>query len=253
MLNQSPSLPLYHNIKSVIKKRILEGTYPVGGKIPNEHEFSREFGVHRLTVRRALALLVQEGYLQRIRRRGTFVLKPEKEFEELELAGFFDDLLSHVSKFKAKRIEIDQQTPPEMVADHLQLENGKTKVTVIKRVRFLDKVPSAYTVSYLPMEIGKKIQKKDLRQMPLLQIFREKLKIPLGEAFQTIEASIADKDVAQALGIFPGAQILLIQRTFFTKHGQPFDFVQTFYRGDKFRYSVRFRCDDKNHLLLTNG
>ncbi len=253
MFVQSPSLPLYHNIKSVIKKRIQEGTYPVGGKIPNEHEISREFGVHRLTVRHALALLVQEGYLQRIRRRGTFVLKPDKEFEELELAGFFDELLSHVSKFKAKRIEIHQQTPPEVVAGHLQLQNGKAKVTVIKRVRFLGKVPSAYTVSYLPMDIGKKINKKDLHQMPLLQIFREKLKIPLGEAFQTIEASIADNDVAKALEIFPGAQILLIQRTFFTKSGQPFDFVQTFYRGDKFRYSVRFRCDDKNHLLLTNG
>jgi len=253
MLNHSPSLPLYHNIKSVIKKRILEGAYPLGGKIPNEHEISKEFGVHRLTVRHALILLVREGYLQRIRRRGTFVLKPEKEFEELELAGFFDELLSHVSKFKAKRIEICHQTPPEMVADRLQLENGKATVTVIKRVRFLGKVPSAYTVSYLPLDIGKKIHKKDLRQMPLLQIFREKLKIPLGEAFQTIEASIADNDVAQALEIFPGAQILLIQRTFFTKYGQPFDFVQTFYRGDKFRYSVRFRCDDENHLLLTNG
>lgn len=253
MLKETPSLPLYHNIKNVIRKRILEGTYPVGGKIPNEHEISREFGVHRLTIRRALALLVQEGYLQRIRRRGTFVLKPEKEFEELELAGFFDELLSHVSKFKAKRIEIYHQTPPEMVADRLQMENGKAKVTVIKRVRFLGKVPSAYTVSYLPLAIGKKIHKKDLRQMPLLQIFKEKLKIPLGEAFQTIEASIADYDVAEALGIFPGAQILLIQRTFFTKSEQPFDFVQTFYRGDKFRYSVRFRCDDNNHLLLANG
>ncbi len=252
-MNPPPSSPLYHNIKSVIKKRIREGIYPLGGKIPNEHEISKEFGVHRLTARRALTLLVQEGYLRRIRRRGTFVLKPEKEFEELELAGLFDELLSHVSKFKAKRIAIYHQTPPERVANHLQLENGKTRVTVIKRVRFLGKVPSAYTVSYLPMAIGKKIHRKDLRQMPLLQIFREKLKIPLGEAFQTIEASIADNDVAHALEIYPGAQILLIQRTFFTKYGQPFDFVQTFYRGDKFRYSVRFRCDDENQLLLTSG
>jgi GntR family transcriptional regulator len=88
--------------------------------------------------------------------------------------------------------------------------------------------------------------------MPLLQIFKEKLKIPVGEAFQTIEASVANGEVADNLEIHRGAQILLIQRTFFTQSGRPFDFVQTFYRSDKFRYFVRFRYDGGgNQLFLT--
>jgi GntR family transcriptional regulator len=252
MINDSPSLPTYYLIKNLIRKRILDGTYPLGTKIPSEMELSEEFGVHRLTARHALTLLVQEGYLERFRKRGTFVSKRVKEFVGLEFRGSFDDLFDHVAKFKAKKIEILKQPPPMMVADLFQLDPKKDEVTVIKRVRFLGKSPASFTVSYLPLDIGDKLSKEDLYQMSLLKIFKEKLNIPLGEAFQTIELTVADKYVAEALKIPLGGQILLIQRTFFTKDGKPFDFVQSFYRGDKFRFFVRFRYDDEeDRLLLT--
>jgi GntR family transcriptional regulator len=248
----TPPVPVYFQIKNVIKKRISEGIYPLGTKIPSEHELSGEFGVNRQTVRHALTLLVQEGYLNRFRKRGTFISAHVKEFDGLELSGLFDDLLTHVARFKAKKIRTYNQMPPVTVADLFQLNPKIDKVRVIKRVRFLGESPAAYTINYLPLEIGNRISKEDLYQMPLLQIFKEKLKIPLGEAFQTIEASIADSEVSDSLGITRGTQVLLMQRTFFTRAGKPFDFVQTFYRGDKFRYFVRFRYDDGgNHVLLT--
>ena len=252
MAHESPSPPRYYLIRTIIRKRLLDGTYPLGTKIPSEFELSKEFGVHRLTARHALTLLVQEGYLERFRKRGTFVSKRVKEFVGLEFQGFYGDLFDHVVKFKAKRVEISAELPPEIVADLFQLDPKKDKVTVIRRVRFLDQSPAAFTVSYLPLPIGKKIRKGDLYRMSLLKLFREKLNIPLGEAFQTIELTLAERHIAEALKIPLGGQILLIQRTFFTKDGKPFDFVQSFYRGDKFRFFVRFRYDDEEeHLLLT--
>jgi len=252
MAYESPSLPIYFKIKRIIKQRISDGSYPLGSKIPSEHELSKEFGVNRLTVRHALNLLAQEGYLKRFRKRGTFISKRVEEFEELELQGFFDDLFYHVGKFKTRKVQISEKKPPQAVADLFQLDRNRDKIKMIKRVRYLGEIPAAFTINYLPPEIGNQISKEELYQMSLLQIFKEKLKIPLGEAFQTIEASIADNEVAQALKISPGAQVLLMQRTFFTSYGKPFDFVQTFYRGDRFRYSVRFRYDDAgNHLLLS--
>ena len=252
MANDSPSLPIYYLIKDLIRKRILDRTYPLGTKIPSEMEFSKEFGVHRLTARHALTLLVQEGYLERFRKRGTFVSKHVKEFVGLEFRGFFSDLFDHVAKFKAKKVEILEEPPSGVVADLFQLDPKKDKVAVIRRVRYLDQSPASFTVSYLPLDIGKRLNKGDLYRMSLLKIFREKLKIPLGEAFQTIELTVADRYIAEALKIPLGGQILLIQRTFFTKDGKPFDFVQSFYRGDKFRFFVRFRYDDEeDRLLLT--
>jgi DNA-binding GntR family transcriptional regulator len=67
-----------------------------------------------------------------------------------------------------------------------------------------------------------------------------------------MEASVADHEIANALRISPGTQVLLVQRTFFTKKEKPFDFVQTYNRSDKIRYFVRFRYDEKmDKLLLT--
>jgi len=254
MANDSPSLPTYYLIKNLIKKRILDGTYPLGARIPGEVEFSEEFDVHRLTARHALTLLVQEGYLERYRKRGTFVSRHVKDFIGFEFRGFFVDLFDHVDKFKAKKVEILKEPPSEVVADLFQLDPKKDKVAVIKRVRFLSESPASVTVSYLPLHIGERLNRKDIYRMSLLKLFREKLGIPLGEAFQTIELTPADKYVAEALKMPMGGQVLLIQRTFFTKDGKPFDFVQSFYRGDKFRFFVRFRYDDEeDRLFLTEG
>jgi GntR family transcriptional regulator len=116
----------------------------------------------------------------------------------------------------------------------------------------LGESPAAFTVSYLPLDIGERINKNDLSRMSLLKVFKGKLNIALGEAFQTIELTVADKPVACALKVPLGGQVLLIQRTFFTRDGRPFDFVQSFYRGDKFRFFVRYRYDDdEDRLLLT--
>jgi len=252
MADDSPSLPTYYLIKNLVRKRILDGTYSPGTKIPSEMQLSEEFGVHRLTARHALTLLVQEGYLERFRKRGTFVSQHVKEFVGLEFRGFFGDLFDHVAKFKARKVEILEEPPSELVADLFQLDPNRDKVSVIKRVRFLGRSPASFTVSYLPLDIGKRLKKGDLYRMSLLRIFREKLDIPLGEAFQTIELTVADRHIAEALQIPLGGQILLIQRTFFTKDGKPFDFVQSFYRGDRFRFFVRFRYDDEeDRLLLT--
>ncbi len=252
MASDAQLVPSYHLIKNLIRKRILDGTYPSGTKIPSEMEISKEFGVHRLTARHALTLLVQEGFLERFRRRGTFVSTGLKEFAGLEFSGRFRDLFEHVVRFKAKKIEIFKGHPPEVVADLFRLNPRIDLVTVIKRVRFLGGSPAAFTISYLPVDVGKRINKNDLSRMSLLKIFREKLNITLGEAFQTIEMTVADKPVASALKIPLGGQVLLIQRTFFAKDGRPFDFVQSYYRGDKFRFFVRYRYDDdEDRLLLT--
>lgn len=253
MAYESPSLPVYFKVKRVIAQRISEGTYPVGSKIPSEHELSKEFGAHRLTVRHALTLLTQEGYLERFRKRGTFVAKKGEGFEEVGLHGFFDDLLHHVGKFKTKKVQISTRKPPPPVAALYGLDRNRDRIKVIKRVRYLGEIPAAFTINYLPLQVGNRINKEDFYRMPLLQIFKEKLNIPLGEALQSIEASVADHEIAEALKISPGTEILLMQRTFFTKQEKPFDFVQTFYRGDKIRYFVRFRYNEKNgDLLLTH-
>ncbi len=136
MAYESPRLPIDFKIERVIKQRIADGSYPLDTRIPGEYDLSKEFGVHRLTVRHALILLVQEGFLKRFRKRGTFVSKKVEEIEELGFKVFFDDLLYHVGKFKAKEVQMSTQKPLKMIAELYQLDQNKDRAKVIKEFVF---------------------------------------------------------------------------------------------------------------------
>ncbi len=66
-------VPYYYQIASILRRKIEEGEFSPGSKLPNEHELAESFGVSRVPVRRALSLLEKENLLTRQRGRGTFV------------------------------------------------------------------------------------------------------------------------------------------------------------------------------------
>ena len=119
----------------------------------------------------------------------------------------------------------------------LNLEDG-AEVMRIRRVRHIDKEPFSFTVNYLPLAIGKRIRAKELYSVPLLRILQEDLRIPIVRARETIEAAPADPEVAQRLGIPVLYPVMHMKRVMFTTGDRPFELVETYYRADKYHYSV---------------
>ena len=76
---------------------------------------------------------------------------------------------------------------------------------------------------------------------PLLQIMEQDIGISFTEAFQTIEASFADQEVAEKLSVSPGSPILFVERIMYTKRRKPVELVQSSYRGDLYKYIVRLK------------
>ena len=75
-LQTDSSSPLYHQLMQRIIADIEKGAYPVGSRIPPEHELEQLYQVSRVTVRRALAELTAKGLLERKQGKGTFVSAP---------------------------------------------------------------------------------------------------------------------------------------------------------------------------------
>jgi GntR family transcriptional regulator len=236
-------LPAYYQIKQTIKNWILNKEFNAGEKIPSENELGEKFNVSRLTVRQAISQLVQEGFLTSKRGEGTFVTQNEDLIGSysLEFTGFMDDLFYQISKSKTKSVKIIRIPVPKMIKEKLELDNGGEEVIQIKRVRFLNDKPFNFTTNYLPIAIGKRITEKDLFRKPLLQIMEEDLGIQFTEAFQTIEASFADQEVSEQLGIVSGSPILLVERIMYSKKRKPVEVVQSSYRGDMYKYIVRLK------------
>ena len=236
-------LPRYYQIKQVIKKWIINDEIGIGEKIPSENELASSFHVSRLTVRQALSQLIQEGFLTSRRGDGTYVTDNKKLLDSynLEFSGFMDDLFYQISRSKTKSVEINRKKLSKPIREKLKLPGKEKEIVQIKRVRFIDNRSFAYTVNYLPVEIGKKLTKKTLMKKPLLQILEQDLEILFTEAFQTIEASFADQSLAKKLEVPPGSPILFVERIMYTKRRKPVELVQSSYRGDLYKYIVRLK------------
>ena len=242
-------LPLYYQIKQTIKGWIVNKEFKPGDKIPSENELAKRFKVNRLTVRQALSQLIQEGFLISKRGQGTFVVDNEDLYEnlDLEFTGFIDDLFYQITKTKTMSVEIRKVTVNALIKEKLRLDDSEESVIQIKRVRYKNSNSFAYTVNYLPLDIGTKITEEDLKKKPLLQIIEEDLNIQFTEAFQTIEASFADKEVSERLRVAQGSPILYVERVMYTGKHKPVEFVQTSYRGDLYKYIVRLKTVRRKH------
>jgi GntR family transcriptional regulator len=239
----SAILPVYYQIKQTIKNWIVSKEFTPGDKIPSENQLAKQFNVSRLTVRQAIAQLIQEGFLVSKRGQGSFVTYNEDLINSfsLEFTGFMDDLFYQTQKTKTSSVDIKRTEAPKFLRDKLKLAKNCEEIILIKRVRLREKKSFAYTVNYLPVEIGEKISEEELYKKPMLQIMVEDLGIEFTEAFQTIQASFADQEVAEQLGIASGSPVLFVERIMYGKRLRPIELVQSSYPGDLYKYIVRLK------------
>ncbi|MFZ3085954.1 MAG: GntR family transcriptional regulator, partial [Candidatus Hydromicrobium sp.] len=106
VIDHSSPLPYYFQLKELLVKEIKKGRLKPGQQIPSEFKLCEQFKVSRTVVRQAISSLVQNGYLNREKGRGTFVTKP-KITENLfqNLTGSYEDMLTRGIKLVTKVLE----------------------------------------------------------------------------------------------------------------------------------------------------
>src|ERR1700744_3923567 len=155
-MDNAQVLPLYHQVAGILRQRIEDGVYPVGGRLLAEDELAAEFEVSRATIRQAVGELVMEGRVVRRQGRGTFVEARDKHVLQQRFRGSLGDLIRESNRAKTRNMELTHNAPiPRPIAEALQLD--KPVATVVKRARTMDGQPFALTITYLPPEAGKKI------------------------------------------------------------------------------------------------
>jgi len=236
------NVPLYFQLEQIIKSKILMGEFLPGEQIPTEKDLCETYQVSTITARQAILNLVNEGLIIRRQGKGSFIkegLKNIKNIKTLLLKGDINDIIPEgLETLRVKVLDIIKIISPKRVASLLNIDEGK-EVVQVRRTRIDNGVPVSYIKNYLPLEIGEKIKREDLCTYPMLGILRNRLRIPLTGGIQYIEAIVADYDIASALSISISSPILYLETIIFARQKKPVEFVQTFYRPDQFRYSVK--------------
>src|SRR5579859_4706548 len=214
-------------------------------KLPKYYQVKRELLAFTATldpgspVPQARAELVVEGRLLRMQGKGTFVAKP-KVAQLLELASYTEGMRAHGLHPHTKILDIGYVTADEKLAALLGIRAGGRALR-IHRLRLADGEPMSIDTSHLPARRFPGLRKQLERELSLYETLRLAYGIQLTEAEETIETVLADPHDARLLDVDPGLPLLLLSRHAYDVTGEPVEWAQSWYRGDRYKFVTRLR------------
>ena len=231
-------IPLYYQIASLLRSRILSGVYPAGGLLSTENELAESFGVSRITSRQALGMLASAGLIERHRGRGTFVADDLPESgPPVELHGFLDDIILQADYAGTVFVDRREVKASADVARALEVPAG-TGVVRFRRLRATQRRPHAWVVNHLRADIAARFDTAELRRRSLLRMIDETPGLRLSSGYQTISARAAAGEPARRLGLEPGSPVLHVERVTYAGDGTPLELVRAHYPGEHHRFGV---------------
>ena len=235
-------LPKYHQIYLVLKEGLLEGKFAQG--MPGEISLVQQFGVARVTVRRALQQLASEGLIAREPGRGTRALTttasnaPEYADggQRAQLTGLLENLVSMGLRTSVKVLEVDTVAASQAVAGALQIQAGD-EVQKAVRVRSTKEGPLSHITTYVPGDVARQFGRRELARKPILMLLEES-GVKVGRAHQTISARLADDVVATHLDLAVGSALLAVRRLIYDDQERPVQWLHGLYRPDRYEYQM---------------
>ncbi|KQT51698.1 phage tail protein [Devosia sp. Leaf420] len=233
--------PLYLQLKRWIEDAINNGAINPGDALPSERDLALKVDVSRVTVRKAVTQLVQEGVLVQRHGSGTFVAPPTQRVEQSlsQLTSFTEDMARRGMEVHAEWLDRGLYVPSPEETVILGLSSGE-KVARIARLRLTGDTPLAIeraslsgTILPEPVAIGDSLYKHlDLSgNRPT-------------RAIQRIRAANLGEDDAHLLQVPVGSAGLNIERTSYLPSGRVIEFTRSIYRGDTYDFVAELRLGD---------
>lgn len=237
MLNRDNPTPLYYQLAEEIKSRIEANEYAIGECIPPEPELEQIFKVSRVTVRKAIDLLVSQGLLVKRPGKGTFV-RAAKVTQPLNvITSWTETMLARGMRVETAELRVEEKIPPARVAEALRLQPDEPAVEVY-RLRLANGEPVTIMTNYLITSIGRPLMKVGVTGESLYRILEEKLGVALATAEEIVQALAADGEQAKGLGVKKGFPLIQVTRVTYDPEGTPIEYVTVISRADRYQYSV---------------
>ncbi len=242
-VDRSSPIPLYYQIKEIIKDYIDEMELKPHDMLPPEENLAKMFGVSRMTVRQAMKELQIEGVIYRIKGKGTFVAERGMVSNLTELKGFSEEIESLGKTHRSVVLHNGLVDPPPEVIEVFELPRGR-KALLLKRIRFEDDIPRALEEAFLNIMAYPElveISHRDMERESLYRILRGELRIVPTTARESLEIVLADLELARILGMKRGQCVLKRLRITSSQDDTVFEYTLSWYRPDRFklRYVIK--------------
>ena len=231
-------LPKYHQIYLVLREQLHEGRF-VGG-LPGELVLAEQFNVARVTVRKALQQLADEGLIHRRPGRATVpraATRQAVEEQHAQLSGLLENIVSMGLRTKVKVLSCELMPATAAVARALRIAPA-SEVQKALRVRSTREGPLSLITTHVPAELARGFGRRELARKPILLLL-EASGVRIGRATQTISARLADATAARELDVQVGSALLAVTRLILDDRERPVQWLHGLYRPDRYQYQMQ--------------
>jgi GntR family transcriptional regulator len=220
LVNAGAGVPLHRQLFLVLQDEIARGALAAGDPLPTEQELCDQFGVSRITVRRALTDLAGRGYITRRQGVGSFVRgqsPPRKD--QTGDRSYMDEMHQTVFESQVDVVELGLRTTPALITDKIGLAGDAFYMLAVRRERRTGE-PLLVTEAWLPAQFAETITAEKVHNTPMFQLFAE-----AGVTFERLQheftAEIAGPRNARLLDVAIGAAVLCVNRISYTARETP--------------------------------
>ncbi|GAB2858630.1 GntR family transcriptional regulator [Pseudoduganella ginsengisoli] len=231
----SDNSPLYMQIARKLSDDVRNGRYQVDQALPSERTLSELLNVSRVTARKAIDQLVEQGLVVRRRGSGNYIA-PRIEQPLSNLTSFSEQLQQRGYTPKSRWLKRAIVTASADEQMSLAL-SPSSKVARLERLRMADDVVMAYEVSVLPQHI---VPKPEAIGDSLYAFLESTGKAP-ARALQHIRAMNAPAELAQQLEVPEGQAVLFITRIAYLDSGEAVELTHSYCRSDHYDFVAEMR------------
>lgn len=237
VVDKASDTPLYKQLYSIICHQILDGTYPVGERLPTQKEIAAKFDVSLIVVKQAWNVLIESSIIASQRGTGSVVnALPEGISFGHTFRGVTSDFGFPNIRVENQILEVSMRGAREALLDGLNLP-AKNKYLFISRVRYVKGKPFGYEKNYINLSFfpGLSLHAEDLTNESLYELLKNRYHIVIGSAVEKIEAILPPPELCELLHITPMTPLLSVARqTFFKDAQEPFEYCRYSILSDYF-------------------
>ena len=236
---------LYLQLETELKQAILDGKYGVGERIPTEQELCQSFGMSRITVRRAVQDLVEEGLLSKVQGRGTFVAVPKHVLGSSESSDRgFGRLEPGDHGIHRVVLEKSTERADKDLAAILGIQQGE-EVFFIRRLIIEEDYPMAIDNLFVSSAMFPDLPDFLLDDVSFYRLIDEHYRYEFGDESLTLDASTARGDEGQLLQYPTGSPLFILRKSMACADGRILHYSKSIIRADRVSYHFDVNRDGR--------
>lgn len=239
MKRDLPTLALYAQVKDHISRKIQDGTWPPGHRLPSESELVTQFGISRMTVNRALRELMEQGRIVRTAGVGSFVAENKPQSTLLQIANIASEIRQRGHDYRCEMLAVERLSASPDVAAWLDMRAG-TSVFHSVCLHLENDTPVQLEERYVNPLVVPDYLEQDFAAVPPSEYLVRN--VPFDQIEHVVDAVLPTAEQASRLAMEPTDPCLLLTRRTWTRN-TPVTWVRCLHPASRYSLGSRFKAD----------